>query len=99
VSGEKIIAGLKNAVAGNFARVTIEGQTWVRADCMTAEDRVVVAVTADLAARAALGIKKYGVTLAASPADLRANLQHLYEELLDGANYAKRAMMKLDGEI
>lgn len=32
MSGQKIIDGLKQAVAGDFARVTIEGQTWVRAD-------------------------------------------------------------------
>lgn len=30
MSGQKIIDGLKDALAGNFARVTIEGQTWVR---------------------------------------------------------------------
>lgn len=29
-AGQKIIAGLKDAIAGNFARVTIDGQTWVR---------------------------------------------------------------------
>ena len=31
-TGRKIIDGLKDAVAGNFASVTIEGQRWVRAD-------------------------------------------------------------------
>lgn len=30
MSGQKILDGLKDAVAGNFARVTIEGQVWVR---------------------------------------------------------------------
>lgn len=30
--GRKIIDGLKDAVAGNFVRVTIEGQTWQRID-------------------------------------------------------------------
>lgn len=30
MSGAKIIEGLKDAVAGNFSRVTIEGQVWVR---------------------------------------------------------------------
>lgn len=29
-AGQKIIDGLKDAVAGNFARVTIDGQTWER---------------------------------------------------------------------
>ena len=32
MSGQKIIDGLKDAVAGNFSRVTIDGQVWVRAD-------------------------------------------------------------------
>jgi hypothetical protein len=30
--GTRIIEGLKEAARGNFARVTIEGQTWVRLD-------------------------------------------------------------------
>lgn len=29
-AGKKIIDGLKDALAGNFSRVTIDGQTWVR---------------------------------------------------------------------
>ena len=37
MSGAKIIEGLKEAVAGNFGRVTIEGQAWVREDA--AKDR------------------------------------------------------------
>lgn len=32
MSGQKIIDGIKNAIAGNFVRVTIDGQTWVRRD-------------------------------------------------------------------
>lgn len=32
MSGHKIIESLKDAVAGNFDRVTISGQTWVRRD-------------------------------------------------------------------
>lgn len=32
MSGHKIIDGLKDAVAGNFDRVTIEGQVWVKRD-------------------------------------------------------------------
>lgn len=34
-SGAKIIEGLKDAVAGNFSSVYIEGQHWVRADWRT----------------------------------------------------------------
>ena len=30
VGGQKIIEGLKQALAGDLARVTINGQTWVR---------------------------------------------------------------------
>lgn len=29
-AGKRIIAGLKDAVDGNFTSVTIEGQTWIR---------------------------------------------------------------------
>ena len=31
-SGQKIIEALQNAVDGNLARVTIDGQVWVRQD-------------------------------------------------------------------
>jgi hypothetical protein len=62
-------------------------------------DRVVDAVRADLLRRAELGLRKYGVTLDQSPDALRPRLQHLYEELLDGANYVKGIIMLLDGEI
>ena len=51
---------------------------------------IAAAVSADIEARAALGLKKYGTTLARtdlSPADW---LQHMYEELLDAACYARR---------
>lgn len=34
MSGAKIIEGLKEAVAGDMTRVTIEGQTWLRADTL-----------------------------------------------------------------
>lgn len=37
-TGRKIIDGLKDAVAGNFASVTIEGQRWVRADAPEATE-------------------------------------------------------------
>jgi len=30
MSGKKIIDGLKEAAAGNFSRVTLDGQVWVR---------------------------------------------------------------------
>jgi hypothetical protein len=36
-AGAKIIDGLKDAVAGNFSSVTINGQRWVRVDWQTIE--------------------------------------------------------------
>ena len=33
MSGQKIIEGLKQAIAGDFGRVTIDGQVWVRDNC------------------------------------------------------------------
>jgi hypothetical protein len=38
-------------------------------------------------ARAELGLKKYGITLADNPAPIQERLQHAIEELLDAANY------------
>lgn len=35
-TAHKIIDGLKDAIAGNFTRITVEGQTWVRADNLAA---------------------------------------------------------------
>lgn len=35
--GAKILAGLKEAVEGNIARVTIEGVVWTRSDLMDVE--------------------------------------------------------------
>lgn len=32
MSGQKILDGLKEAIAGDFGRVTIDGQVWVRFD-------------------------------------------------------------------
>lgn len=49
-------------------------------------------VCADIAKRQQRGIEKYGVTLVENPLPLRDWVNHLYEELLDAAVYAKRAM-------
>lgn len=35
MSGRKIIDSLKDAVAGNFASVTIDGQRWMRVDVLS----------------------------------------------------------------
>lgn len=50
----------------------------------------------DIAARQRLGINKYGTTVANSPLELKQWVQHLYEELLDAAVYARRTLALLD---
>lgn len=62
-------------------------------------DRVVEAVREDLVKRSEAGLRKYGVTLDKNGDSMRVRLQHLYEELLDGANYIKSLMMLIDGEL
>lgn len=49
-----------------------------------------------IAKRQALGLQKYGKTLADNPLDLRAWLMHMLEELLDGAAYCLRAIEEID---
>ena len=53
-------------------------------------------VWADIAARQAKGLAKYGTTVEANPLPLRQWLQHAYEELLDQAIYLRRAIEELD---
>ena len=64
-----------------------------RADAPT-QDPVVEAVRADLLARSAVGVRKYGCTLEGLMP--REAMQHAYEEALDLANYLKRMMMTMD---
>lgn len=59
-------------------------------------DPIVAAVCDDLQRRSQVGIAKYGVMLDRTDLDLRAWLQHAYEEHLDAANYLKRAIMEID---
>lgn len=59
-------------------------------------DPIVEAVRADLLKRSQLGVAKYGVTLARDDLSFRAWIQHLYEELLDASNYAKRTLTALE---
>lgn len=54
------------------------------------------AVCDDIARRQALGIAKYGTTVADNPLSLREWLQHAYEETLDKAIYLKRAIEEID---
>jgi hypothetical protein len=52
-------------------------------------------VCADIIRRQQLGIRKYGMTVAANPLPLREWLQHAYEENLDAAIYLKRSMREI----
>ncbi len=54
------------------------------------------AVCADISQRQALGIAKYGTTVADNRGDLRYWLQNAYEETLDKAVYLKRAIAEID---
>jgi hypothetical protein len=49
-----------------------------------------------IAKRQAMGIAKYGTTVASNPLALREWLQHQLEELLDAAVYVQRAIDELD---
>ena len=46
-------------------------------------------VCADIAARQAVGVRKYGVTLAYNPAGRAERIRHAYEEALDLAAYLR----------
>lgn len=56
-------------------------------------------VCADIAARQALGVAKYGTTVHANPLPLRDWLQHAYEEALDQAIYLRRSIEQIDREL
>jgi hypothetical protein len=51
-AGPRIIAAIKEAMAGDLARVTIDGQTWVRADDLLADQQELMRINNEL--RAAL---------------------------------------------
>lgn len=53
-------------------------------------------VCEEITKRQALGIAKYGTTVAKNPLELRAWLQHAFEEALDQAIYLKRAIEEID---
>ncbi len=52
-------------------------------------------VCGDIANRQAHGIAKYGTSVADNPLTQEQWLQHMYEELLDGAVYAKRLINEM----
>ena len=51
---------------------------------------------AEIAARQAKGIQKYGTTVADNPLALREWLQHEYEEQLDAVVYKRRQIAELE---
>lgn len=53
-------------------------------------------VCADIEARQALGMNKYGISVQDNPLNLREWLEHAYQECLDQAIYLRRAMQELD---
>jgi len=53
-------------------------------------------VCKDIASRQAKGIAKYGMTVSNNPLELKAWLQHAYEECLDQAVYLKRAIQEAE---
>lgn len=53
-------------------------------------DPITDALCAELQKRAALGLRKYGVTVAEAPLNRRQWLQHAKEEALDMAVYLQR---------
>lgn len=59
-------------------------------------DRITRTLQAELEARAARGVMKYGTTLGDAPLSLRDVLQHAKEEALDLAAYLQRAIDDLD---
>ena len=56
-------------------------------------------VCEDIAARQAVGIRKYGTTVHDNPLPLRQWLQHAYEETIDQAVYLRRAIEQIDREL
>lgn len=53
-------------------------------------------VCREIARRQALGVAKYGQTVAENPLELRAWLWHALEECLDQAVYLRRAIAEID---
>lgn len=63
---------------------------------MSAPTGIEAIVCSDIASRQALGIAKYGVTVADNPLSLREWLTHAYQECLDQAVYLRRAIAELE---
>ena len=66
--------------------------------CVFLPEGIEADLCAEIAARQAKGIQKYGTTVADNPLTLREWLQHALEEALDQAVYLKRAIAELDAQ-
>ena len=62
------------------------------------EDGVEARICAEIAARAKMGLAKYGVTVAENPLSLREWLVHAKQEALDQAIYLQRAIEEIDAQ-
>ena len=60
------------------------------------EDQIINSVVKKIVIRSEVGQKKYGVTLADDPGDLKVFLNHLQEELLDATNYIETAIARIE---
>ena len=61
-------------------------------------DRITAALCVELQARANVGMKKYGISVADRPLSRRQWLQHAKEEALDMAVYLQRLIEMEDAE-
>jgi hypothetical protein len=66
--------------------------------CEATPDQTIAAVRGDLERRSAVGLAKYGITVAGNPLPARAWVQHAYEEALDLAVYLRRLLDEMKSE-
>lgn len=66
-----------------------------RRDAYMSAQGIEALVCRDIASRQALGVAKYGTTVADNPLSLEQWLFHAYEECLDQAIYLRRAIEEL----
>jgi hypothetical protein len=89
--GEDLREGIKEA-----KRMNQDAIISALADAFNKPTGIEKQVCNDIAIRQEMGRNKYGTTVAENPEQLRFWLRNLYEEMLDGAIYAKRALIELD---
>ena len=62
-------------------------------------DPIVERVRQKLLERSQLGIAKYGTTLGGNRVSFRERIEHLQQELMDGANYCEWLLSELDRHV